>query len=765
MNVKKIITVLLVFLLFNPGCKAKELVFDTEKVPEYKSEPLLLNAAYTIKYLPGYPNSEFLTAEALELSGDTVLLFTGEFDAEGQRYLYSTYTYDRLGNVLSHETAVSEDRGRPISGGRFLSGEYDSAAEACTFFLKDENGAVLAASPAVPGDAYPYSFCMCGDYPCAYNAERLLIFDETLSLCASVDDPDGSALPALAEVRLVGEDTFFLRYESGAYPEGIQDTFTQRYLLYDLSSDTETPLEPALVPTFSASHRRGVFYGWNDGKAVPCYTASDGVYRQENGEDILLLDFADSSLSDSRLELVGVLPAVKDEKETFLAFYTDPMTELRQPVLLLPAPGNTVTAEPVRIASVGIARTGGQLLISDAALTFNQIQSSYRAFYHAYSTGEDGVSLSDFEKDLLGGEVFDVYFFGMDANGVNALSLYNSLAQKNVFLDLTVLSSACGVLPNVAQAFSENGTIPSLPIAAVYDFLCGTADTLPEGEPFDLAALKRITESLSENESFLYYDDLDRLSEIGYCAFYDKEDKTCSFGGTEFRTFLSCVDELRKNHIARTQMMEAGIPFLLEERLISDGTLKFYTLRTDGIASLSLAQYHFRNQTVRYCGYPVSDAVSLKTPFCCAVYREAASPEGAEQFVSYLYSDRVQTGTSLLAAGLPVTESALRAVFPIGNNFYEKDYLYPEMLRYTGHHAAGASERTANLRSDAEYEITAEMREQFLAFLTQAPMVRACDPTVLSIIREELSACQNGIRSEEEACAMVEKRVFLYINE
>ena len=201
-------------------------------------------------------------------------------------------------------------------------------------------------------------------------------------------------------------------------------------------------------------------------------------------------------------------------------------------------------------------------------------------------------------------------------------------------------------------------------------------------------------------------------------------------------------------------MMEAETPFLLEEQLISDGTLKFYTLRADSITALSLAQYHFRNQTVRYCGYPLADAVSLKTPFCCAVYRETASPEGAERFVSYLYSDRVQTGASLLLA-----------VFPIGNNFYEKDYLYPEMLRYTGHHAAGASERTENLRSDAEYEITAEMREQFLAFLTQAPMVRACGPTVLSVIREELSACKNGIRSEEEACAMIEKRVFLYINE
>jgi hypothetical protein len=62
-------------------------------------------------------------------------------------------------------------------------------------------------------------------------------------------------------------------------------------------------------------------------------------------------------------------------------------------------------------------------------------------------------------------------------------------------------------------------------------------------------------------------------------------------------------------------------------------------------------------------------------------------------------------------------------------------------------------------------ELTEEMQERFLDFLQKCRMKANTDRTISSIVEEELSYWEGGVRTLEETTNIIDRRVWIYLNE
>lgn len=252
------------------------------------------------------------------------------------------------------------------------------------------------------------------------------------------------------------------------------------------------------------------------------------------GKGTLLCDFAASDLNPSRLQILMALPGHR-----FLADYTDPLTEETQAVILFPQPESVSRAETVKLAVTGLTYQNGYRLIEDAAYVFNQSQQEYRIKLTPYGlndsilTPETNPAMGQFEQDMIDGAEYDMMVFGLCPYDVNAVDLYDSLSEKQVFRDLSGFAASCGILPSVAACYQSFGRVDSLPLMLRYTVMVKTGTV--QNENIDLARLTEETQSLADGALFLPFSyQLRLVREAGLSAFYRKAEKNCSFDSPEF---------------------------------------------------------------------------------------------------------------------------------------------------------------------------------------------------------------------------------------
>ena len=390
---------------------------------------------------------------------------------------------------------------------------------------------------------------------------------------------------------------------------------------------------------------------------------------------------------------------------------------------------------------------------------FNLSQTEYRVVYDIYDTALDlntkGTGLSEFERDLIDGNLYDLYFFGLNPyEDVNAAEVYASLCEKNIFTDLTAFSEGVDILSSVKKAFRSGGSLPSLPFCAWYELLYSP---IGHEQVFSLENLLKIADSLAPEERFLYSAyDFSIVREAGICRFYDAENKTCSFDSPEFLTFLACMDRLEERSadadtdLSAWEAVPGGMQYCgLLEASNTEGLIRFF--------------FSMKDTPFAYAGFLMTEhGAGVRSDIVCAVPKKAACPYGAEALLAFLYSDEIQTCGSLRQYGLPVTMESLKAVFPCGYHYFS-DSIFG--LVYEKSSAVPLTSSGIRTEFALEYRITEEQRDEFLGFLGNADLIRAADETVLSVVREELTAADAGVRSRAEAAKIIQNRVMLYLNE
>ena len=198
--------------------------------------------------------------------------------------------------------------------------------------------------------------------------------------------------------------------------------------------------------------------------------------------------------------------------------------------------------------------------------------------------------------------------------------------------------------------------------------------------------------------------------------------------------------------------------------MFADGSQLYGMAEFQSTASISETLYAVQDTPFAYAGFPLlGNSVYIRSDLAAAVMKNTAVPDGANAFLAFLFSDDVQTGRAMAALGLPVTEQALTAAFPVGYNYYSEVFT-GQRPQYQKHSNVRLSEEDRAGMTEAL--ITTEQRDDFLDYLRTARLHRAGgDKTILSIIEEELSAADAGVRSRAEAAKIIQNRVLLYLNE
>ena len=532
------------------------------------------------------------------------------------------------------------------------------------------------------------------------------------------------------------------------------------------------------------------------------------VQRGDAHEESLLVDWKLSYLDRGNLQFYGVLP-----EDTFLVCYKDPLTYEEVPAILKSAGEVQVPVrEVVRVASIGDYNNPGQTFLREAILSFNRENPDYIVELISYeeiaAKGNVSADFGDIKQtnqtfliDMMSGSTaYDLLVLG----GYHGRELQTQLSEKGLFYDLSSLFDGEFIggadIMECVRFMTEGGTVEGLPLALRISTLLTTTDTLAADVPLTMDVIYQMAEALEEDEVLFsdengYQSILPMLRATAQSEFLDMEQKISAFDSDAYIAFLTFLSQMQTGqqtgegklidkengyfHIA--DGMHYGISMGGDPiAALCGGTVKFANLTLSSVNDVRCMLYFLRQiPNLRLCGYPssIGGCLYAESELNVSMLKDAANPGGAAAFLSFLYSDTVQTSAALQDGyGIPVTKSALAKCIDFGYYYFEKCSNSLSMYDSMGNlieslHSVLCREVTKNklpllLRANLEeYYVKKEEVQSLISYISKTPMCGIADTTIAQIIDEELSEASSGVRSIEEAAQFIQRRVFLYINE
>ena len=141
---------------------------------------------------------------------------------------------------------------------------------------------------------------------------------------------------------------------------------------------------------------------------------------------------------------------------------------------------------------------------------------------------------------------------------------------------------------------------------------------------------------------------------------------------------------------------------------------------------------------------------------------------GAAEFLAYLLSDRIQQTDWFCMENFPVTKSGFELMLdarqffrfntetPVNTAMLDSVYVNQIVYNFP------LSEKPWDGQADITF--TEKDKERLRALFYETPTQSMVDSTLTSILNEELSAYQAGIRSLEETQKILQSRLYIYVN-
>lgn len=531
---------------------------------------------------------------------------------------------------------------------------------------------------------------------------------------------------------------------------------------------------------------------------------ADGLYVLRDGAPVQLIDWNESAIDCRVIRLLDVF-----SDTCFLVNYENPLeysTELC--ILRLTDEVRTTPREIFTVATIGLPDSQ-QVFLNTVIYMFNRQNNDYKIEYHNYYAQEDDYSRRitsghrfdeefaeaaqrQFEEDLLSGIVYDCYIFPESSTNRDLL------ADKGLLADLSPFLEEDQLLGCVETSYQTDDGIIALPYFMKLSTLITSQSVLSSQKKLTYDGLIEIANNLAEDESLLTEQAYTNLKKTGVYEFLDFDNQTCSFDSDAGKAWLTFLMEVRDGEYSLAELdllhtipvefasvftthdIYAVSPFAPFDIIRTDD-VKFTEITFDGYKSIAAAHWLYRYKTINYCGYPSEDETAglLSTDATFSVSSVAGCPEGANAFLQYLLSAEIQSCSYAEDFGLPVSREGMMAVFPM-------DYIH-FCLRELGsgtendpwfHTRPDAfwlnilvkEEEMNDLNKDANsvfdvMKLTEEDRDRFIRFLDRAVMRTAADATLQSILDEELSYVESGVRSPEEAGKILQSRVGIYLAE
>ena len=661
--------------------------------------------------------------------------------------------YDRTGAFLrEEEIPVTNETVRiadvwsvyPISDGYVYLAVQIFEDNQPVIGIADKNGVqVLEIVPAL--DGAPTAFAANDSYICCADTKACHIYS-----------------PELEEL-FVTECAFPMQVLCFDGDTVIVGDGCREYVRIDPAEKTAHPLELSLPD--------GIYGSFISETCV--YTASaDGVFAGEE----LLLDWENSSIRGDRVQLLSV-----PDNDTMVVLFDDPFSGGKTYAVLDRSPEQNA----VILTATLVGEYDGQNL-REAIDAYNRQSERYHVTVRSYDaeyiarTGNIMVDYTAFTDEITKGKRTDFYLIGL------AGFLVTDLADKNVFLDLSPLLPE-PVFPFTKEMYRTNDLLYGA-VLGVNSLEVLAQEPGKAGDSMNVNTLLDRIDALGENELLFSGYIGNALWNISMRDFYDKENGICRFDSPEFLRFLPLLGDQSRFSGTRFGGLETSSSMFQRYEMsngvnpaeaLENGSLSYLHLRLDaddgGMAAFAYTKFCFGNRPFSLCGFPSEKVNCITADSSCTLMADADTrhQKGIADVIAYLLSDAVQTSPGWTKRAMPITESAFRS------QFYEYNYIGVSpcsdsenscFSRMEGEYGSGHKQQSAFVRDSLLYDHTEvifseQEVDELIRFLSSASTVSLLDHTVEDIVTEELSYVRDSVRTYEEAAALIQNRVRLYINE
>ena len=559
---------------------------------------------------------------------------------------------------------------------------------------------------------------------------------------------------------------------------------------YVLAYDALTPDRTPIMYTSSDNNITLYTIDFSDRTTKQLHTISDLSDWGDSG--FLYSGFSDYDVIYYSDEYIFGLKSGNDEPVKLISLQSSGISQLFYPIFLddncfiaLASGGNDLGFKKYKMPGEEELRAekektvltmlilAGTNQFSDIINEFNQTNENYRiVVIDDYDHYEDQ-SLRD-EKitlDITAGKYPDIYF--SPGYGVGTLSFGQSVS-KGLYEDLTPYfenDSEAGIdsiVPSVYEALKfTDGKIYHTSNYFSINTLWGKNELLGDKETWNM---KDVISLAEKNEDSLLFFGIDNIPDSTLRQFnpyildnfVNWPEKSCSFDSEDFTDILKLCMTQKANAFDPDEI-NSETPLLLEDKLIfpyddmfSPKVLKYAETVLDG--------------KVNYIGYPASDGrgcyISLAEGF--AISSKSQNKDAAWEFIKMTMTEDYQCRTYT---------DYLNSTDEMPVNIHAFDLFMQAMTATDNYY-----DEFGNLILKTEFDniiipingffdtvelspLTEEEAEKFRMLVSTARPSGYPDSTIISIVHEEAASFFNGDKSAEEVAAIINDRVYKYINE
>lgn len=584
-------------------------------------------------------------------------------------------------------------------------------------------------------------------------------------------------------------------------PDGMlygETDWVGRYLCFD--PDALTLEAAALSKPNNIDHLAGMFFCERSSAYDRYYADRKGFwgYREGEYEAELLCSWVESDLTyDPNGGGMNII-AVWDEN-TLVVECPDPFTNILQPAILRRVSGEehsrirvTLAFADSYLASMKYPATN-QIL--EYIADFNRNNDTYFIEYVDYAdpayvvnewVGHPPAYLTPaFEEAALRNTAADLIV----SAGVVREEMQKYVG-ANMFVNLYDAVSD-GLLPCVVSGYqASDGGLYALPIGIRLHTLVSAGDgAIGEAGSLDLQMLYELAASCTEEISLFSSRGMNgsKLSQnmmaVTMASFADKTAKTCRYDTDAFAEFVRFYENLN-DYRARWNGDTDGDGMFLdsEARYLIIGSAAYMEKVRNGeilLSELLLCDlnvfgslyYLFDGNDFTLHGYPTENGerMLIDSDYDIHMNTDSKVQRGAAEFLAYLLSDRIQQTEALSMENFPITRSSFDAILDVRQFFRFNtetpvmdstgDQVMVNQLVYDFPLPEKPSE------GQADIPFTDEAKQRLRALFYDTPTQSVADSTLTSILNEELTAYQAGVRTLEEAQKILQSRLYIYVNE
>lgn len=400
--------------------------------------------------------------------------------------------------------------------------------------------------------------------------------------------------------------------------------------------------------------------------------------------------------------------------------------------------------------SIGTLQSSNSL--NHAVSQFNRKNSSYRIEvkeYYDYLLDEsyldDGRrnALQSFHMDIVSGKCPDIMHLSRED-----LQQY---ADKGLFLDLSAyLDEQSGLTfsDTIRQAYTLQNKLVALPANIQLRTISGRIN---ENDVGDSWTLEEMMKYIDEHPSLQVFS-ASPSTLLEYCftcymdSFVDFENKTCDFCRQEFFELLEFCKKYGQKNAERYSLIYS--PWFQKDSLLHEITIR----EPDAISFL---KQEYQGKEYSFIGFPTRDnqcgTILEEAGGCFSIYSQSSCPDGAWEFLSFLFTDVQKPSIYNFMVGFPAVQESLDAYFHyIDEQSKETDkrQIYYTDIDGLVHYVPSTSE------IDALKEL-----------IRSADFPDCFDTNIMQMIQEEAEYYFDADKSAETVAELIQSRVSLYLSE